>query len=274
MYLAALRQFCRWLADRRLLDWPRGQMALLRGFRVDTGFARDSLTEEKLRALLRTFPVTAERPKLREIQLRDYAIAVLWSAVGLRSIELARAQRGDLGMEEGEHVLKLHRKGRDTVEEDKFVVLKDWVFEPLARYLDLHDHSHPGHQDAPEHHPLFVAVGPSNRYDSASPMCDPQHAEPLDVKSIQNMMRRHLGLAGLRHLEIGKTKNRRPISPHSLRHSAASIALAKGASAKQVQDMLGHANIETTMLYVHNKDRVKQAAEGFIPKLTEETELQ
>jgi hypothetical protein len=34
--------------------------------------------------------------------------------------------------------------------------------------------------------------------------------------------------------------------------------------------MLGHANIETTMLYVHNKARVKQAAEGFIPDLTAE----
>jgi site-specific recombinase XerD len=86
--------------------------------------------------------------------------------------------------------------------------------------------------------------------------------------SIQNMMRRHLGRAGLRDLQIGETKNRRPISPHSLRHSAASIALENGASTKQVQDMLGHANIETTMLYVHNKARVKQAAEGFIPDLT------
>jgi integrase len=269
LYLSALRRFCRWLMEQRLIEF--NPMQDIPWIKVGKGFVRDSLTIDEVKRLLATFPRQPGAPAETEIRLRNYAIAVLWSAVGLRSIELARATRGDLGMKEGEHILKLHRKGHDTAQEDTFVVLKHWVFAPLRQYLDVHDQTHTSesHQDL-DRHPLFVSVGPPNHMATPTLIRDAARCQPLDVKSIQNMMRRHLGRAGLRDLQIGETKNRRPISPHSLRHSAASIALENGASTKQVQDMLGHANIETTMLYVHNKARVKQAAEGFIPDLTAE----
>lgn len=39
--------------------------------------------------------------------------------------------------------------------------------------------------------------------------------------------------------------------PHALRHAHASLALAAGASAKDVQERLGHANLATTARYLH-----------------------
>ena len=42
------------------------------------------------------------------------------------------------------------------------------------------------------------------------------------------------------------------ISAHWLRHSHASIALAKGASIALVRDTLGHSNIQVTNVYVHS----------------------
>ena len=39
------------------------------------------------------------------------------------------------------------------------------------------------------------------------------------------------------------------VSPHDLRHSAASLALEAGADLKEVQELLGHADPETTMRY-------------------------
>lgn len=39
------------------------------------------------------------------------------------------------------------------------------------------------------------------------------------------------------------------VSPHDLRHTAATLALQSGANLKTVQDMLGHADFKTTVTY-------------------------
>jgi site-specific recombinase XerD len=82
------------------------------------------------------------------------------------------------------------------------------------------------------------------------------------------MMRHYMGQAGLLNQTVGETKNIRRITPHSIRHSTATIALERGAPLHQVQDMLRHADIQTTMLYTHNKERITNAAEHRIPDFT------
>ena len=39
------------------------------------------------------------------------------------------------------------------------------------------------------------------------------------------------------------------VSPHDLRHSAAALALEAGTNLKAIQELLGHADPETTMKY-------------------------
>jgi integrase len=55
--------------------------------------------------------------------------------------------------------------------------------------------------------------------------------------------------AGLRRLRF-----------HDLRHTFGSLAVDGGASLVQVQAWMGHADVKTTMRYLHSKSRTEDAA--------------
>ncbi len=54
------------------------------------------------------------------------------------------------------------------------------------------------------------------------------------------------------------------VGAHTMRHTGCTLAIEGGASIQQVQTHARHKNIETTMMYVHQRDRLANSAADYI----------
>lgn len=85
-----------------------------------------------------------------------------------------------------------------------------------------------------------------------------RRGQPFSARATQNMIKRVATRAGL-----DPTK----ITPHKLRHSFASLLMEHGRSLDEVKDLLGHASIATTQIYVHASEQRLRAAVSSLPDI-------
>ena len=52
------------------------------------------------------------------------------------------------------------------------------------------------------------------------------------------------------------------MTPHRLRHTFATHLIRQGVDVRTVQELLGHADLQTTARYLHSDTRAKQEAVG------------
>jgi site-specific recombinase XerD len=186
---------------------------------------RVATTPDQARELLASIDQTTEEGK------RDLAMIALCIGCGLRRIELQRAIRGDIEVN-GKVLLKIQQKGHDG--KDSFVVVQPAVEKYLRDWLNASPCQYPDQ-----------ALFPSLAFKSRG-----SHLTPL---AISHIFRVRLDKIGLKDQ-----------STHSLRHAFATIAIQNECDIRDVQQALGHKNLETTEKYIHVNNRLQGNPERIV----------
>ena len=72
-----------------------------------------------------------------------------------------------------------------------------------------------------------------------------KRGDPLSPQAVRNIVKKYVDLAGIK----------RNITPHSFRHTFASMLLEEGVDLRLIQEFLGHSSISTTQIYLHVADK-------------------
>ena len=176
------------------------------------------LTREQVATLLKT----VELPRYR-------AILGLIYHTGLRVGEAVRIELRDL-RDTATDFPRLHvRCGKGG--KDRFVPLTPVLVEELRAWWKTH------------RHPTFLFPGPTTGWRERSLPADAAQraATHLSVSAVQNTFRLARATAGLPA----------EATVHTLRHCYATHLLEEGVSLRLISQYLGHASLETTLIYTH-----------------------
>lgn len=208
-----------WVRKERL---PRSPFRFLR---FDIGRPQTlnkTLTRKELRALLREakeaagptarHPASAITPHF--LALRNRAILELLLATGIRVGEAAGLTLADTHLCQGSILIR-GKGGRERIA----FLTEDSSRRAIERY---------------HRHRLAV------RADTESFLLNSQR-RPLSSQGIAGILTKLCATCGIT----------RRITPHMLRHTAATLLLENGADLRVVQTFLGHASITTTQRYTH-----------------------
>jgi site-specific recombinase XerD len=161
-------------------------------------------------------PVILNRSELKELfrtptLLKHRILLTLIYSAGLRAQEAINLKLSDIDFER-----KTIHIRQSKYKKDRIVPLSDYMAQGLKKYLAV---EHP-------HVYLFNGKEPDGRY---------------SIKGLSWVMRQALK----------KTSIQKDVCLHSLRHSYATHLIEEGVNIVTVKELLGHAHITTTIIYLH-----------------------
>lgn len=146
--------------------------------------------------------------------LRDTAMLETLYATGIRVAELCGLNERDIDF--GAHTLKVTGKGN----KQRVVPFGAACADALQQWLDV---GRP-HLANPDEQAVFVG----------------SRGARIDPRQVRRVVTKAAAVTGAGNL-----------TPHGLRHTAATHLLEGGADLRMVQELLGHASLQTTQVYTH-----------------------
>ena len=179
-------------------------------------------------------------------------IAQVLYGSGLRLMELARLRVKDIDF--AMQVITV-RSGKG--DKDRTTVLPESVRDSLRDHLEKVKTLHK-RDLASGHGEVYLPEALERKYPKAGREWCWQYAFPssrLSVDPRSGKVRRHHISADIVQTAIASAVKKAGIikhaSVHTLRHSFATHLLQSGVNIREIQDLLGHKNVETTMIYTH-----------------------
>lgn len=227
LYLTSAKLFFNFLSVEGYI--AKNPCEHLKGLKIDNSVhKKDSLSADMVKKILANFDRSTLQGK------RDSAMFALMSTAGLRTIEISRADKADIELRGGKYYLYVMGKGRNSKSE--CIEIPHGVYSLIQDYLNARTDNGES---------LFASVSRRN------------FGGRLTTISISRAVKTAMIRAGY---------NSPRLTAHSLRHTAATIALMARATLRQVQQVLRHKNINITQIYLHDIDRMTNNAECLVAR--------
>ncbi len=202
---------------------------------------------------------TAEvRSLLAQLDGTDWLIGNLLYGSGLRLMEAVRLRVKDVVFDSGELIVRDGKGARDRV-----TVLPEGVVGPLREHLaKLRIRFE--HQRRLGEPGVSLPTALARKYPTAATEWGWQYVFPassLCQDAYSGLLTRHhqheKSVQRAVKLAVRKAGILQPASCHTFRHCFATHLLASGYDIRTVQELLGHSDVRTTMVYTHVLERVR-----------------
>lgn len=157
------------------------------------------------------------------IGVRDLLVLELLATTGMRRAEICEIKIGDIQLTQGVYAINIVGKGS----KERIIVASNEVMGIINKYMNMRGITM---KDKDE----YLLVSHANRKSGSG---------KVSTNMIYRIVKHYAELADI---------DPDTISPHTLRHTFATQCIGMGTPIQDVQQLMGHASINTTELYNHS----------------------